>query len=71
MDFTIPTREVPISHPGAQAPLCDEVTPFCTHVALYLLGLGRVFIYYVERFRICTWLWLKYLNGQLLCKYPK
>ena len=35
VDFTIPTREVPISHPGAQAPLCDEVTPFCTHVALY------------------------------------
>lgn len=26
MDFTIPTREVPISHPGAQAPLCDEVS---------------------------------------------
>ena len=26
VDFTIPTSEVPISHPGAQAPLCDEVS---------------------------------------------
>ena len=26
VDFTIPTREVPIAHPGAQAPLCDEVS---------------------------------------------
>ena len=27
VDFSIPTREVPISHPGVQAPLCDEVSP--------------------------------------------
>ena len=28
VDFSIPSREVPISHPGAQAPLCDEVRAF-------------------------------------------
>ena len=38
MDFTIPTREVPISHPGAQAPLCDEVTLFGIEESFIMLN---------------------------------
>ena len=32
VDFTIPTRDVPMSHPAAEAPLCNDVS--CTpHLA--------------------------------------